>query len=123
VNITISKKYTLLVAKLKLPLIKRSEIRLARASEDAKRRVVGLDSIQFFKRSRILDHFTWCFVDEESGRNESLISKFERHGCSCQERKTNFNDMSMFSLNNTILLVRMRARDLMSNTHLGEEVI
>jgi hypothetical protein len=75
-DITISKKHTFFRMKLKLSLIKRSKIRPARASKDAKRRVIRLGSIQLFKRCRVLDHFAWCSFDERCGRNEGLVPEF-----------------------------------------------
>jgi hypothetical protein len=40
-----------------------------------------------------------------------------------RERETNLNNMSMFSLNGSILLVNMRTRNLVHDANFGEERI
>jgi hypothetical protein len=54
-----------------------------------------------------VDDFTWCMINKISGGDEGFIPKFQWHGCIGEERKTCLNNMSMFPLGGSILLVSM----------------
>jgi orotate phosphoribosyltransferase len=60
----------------------------------------------------IVDSFAGKHVYEICGSEESFIPKFERHMSSGKESKAYFNNMPMFSFCRAILLMCMRARDM-----------
>jgi hypothetical protein len=62
-------------------------------------------------------------VNGKGGHKISLIPKLERHTCTCKERKTNNNYVSMLMLSGTILLMCVGARNQMRNATLGEKGI
>jgi hypothetical protein len=62
-------------------------------------------------------------IDEIDRREKSLIPKLEGHGSIGKERETNLNNVSMFTLSRSILLMCMRARDKMSNANALEKGI
>jgi hypothetical protein len=63
----------------------------------------------------ISDNLGWKSINNKDCCQEGFIPIFERHGCMGKEREANFNDMTMFTLSGSILLVCMRARYMMSN--------
>jgi hypothetical protein len=54
-----------------------------------------------------MNNFARNTINEISSSNESLIPKFEWHGCMSKKRQPNLYNMVMFSLSKTILLIRM----------------
>jgi hypothetical protein len=69
----------------------------------------------------IINDFTWSPIDEEGGCKECLILKFERHRGGGKEGNTYFHDVSMLSFSRSILLMSVRAGNVMRNTYFGEE--
>jgi hypothetical protein len=67
--------------------------------------------------------FAWSPIDEICGSKKSFIPKLKRHGNTSQERKTNLNNMFMFFLSGSILLMSMRTRNLVHGANFGEERI
>jgi hypothetical protein len=70
-----------------------------------------------------IKNFAWKKIYEKSGSEKSFIPKLERHRSIYKQSNTNFNDMTIFSFSGTILLMSMRARDMMSDTNFLEEPI
>jgi hypothetical protein len=58
-------------------------------------------------------NFRWSAIDEMCGREKSLIPILLRYRCICKKGKTYVNNVTVFSLNDTILLVSVRARHKM----------
>jgi hypothetical protein len=71
----------------------------------------------------LIDDPTRESIDEMNSRNKGFVPKREGHGCMCEKRKPYFDNMSMFTLGRTILLVSVWARHVMSDANTLKEGI
>jgi hypothetical protein len=56
-----------------------------------------------------------------NSRDKGFIPKYKGHNSMSMERKSNFDNMSMFSFRRPILLMSMWERYMMSNTNVLEK--
>jgi hypothetical protein len=71
----------------------------------------------------LIDDPTREFIDEMNICNKGFVQKLEGHICMCEKRKLYFDNMSMFTLGRTILLVSVWARHVMSDANTLKEKI
>jgi hypothetical protein len=86
----------------------------ASTPENLKDRIVGLMFKKTLKGCCEGNNFTRNSIYDICGSKESFAPKLKGHRSTGKERQADFNNVSMFPLNNSILLMCMRAGNKMS---------
>ena len=120
---TIPKKNTLFRAKLKFAMVVWMKVRPTRTTKHFEERIV---------RNFLKKELKWCFhledmsgepINQETSCEEGITPKLKGHRCMSKKSKTSFNQVTVFALSNTVLLMCMWTRHVMRDPKLLKERI
>jgi hypothetical protein len=116
--ITVTDEDAFLGAKHEFLGIVWTEVRKTCTTKRFKHAVVwfGFVSKETLKRRGIVNDPSRKAIDQESCSSECLIPKGHRHGSLGKEGEACFDNVSVFPFNGAVLLVGVRARNVVSNT-------
>jgi len=100
-----------------------AKVRPTGTTKDPETSVIRLDFCEALKGGLLMNYLAGCTIDKKNSHHERLIPKFQRHRCMRKKGKPNLNDVTVFALYDSILLMGVRARHVMDNTNFGEKVV
>jgi hypothetical protein len=119
----IAKKDTLCGTKLKLIAVVGTGVRPTSTAEHLKKVVVWYFLKKKLKRSFHIKNTCSKPIYQKTGRGKSITPKSKRNRCMREQSKTSFNQVTMLSFSNTILLMCMWTIDTICNPKLLEKML
>jgi hypothetical protein len=119
----ISKEDTFFGTILELVFVIWTKVWPTRTTEDFEKGVVRDLTKQSLKGCFHIKNTSRKPIDEKTSCSNRITPKPKREGCMCKKCETSFNNMSMFSFSNTVLLMCMRTRNTVTNANVLKERI